>query len=96
MEVTRVTPNRSGRAKSGVKYTEPEPLEPDEDDEMANGKAADDEDDEEEGEDGEEPEEYEPPAPSTRWEASGHLTNHMQIRRRKDSEPSLGEGHEPT
>lgn len=58
----RDTPNRSARAKSGVKYTEPEPLELDEEDELAdskkhatNGKV--DDDDEEEDEDDEEPEE---------------------------------------
>lgn len=62
-EVARETPNRSGRAKGAFKYTEPGPLELDEDDEIddtkeaTNGKVKDDEDDEEEGEDGDEPEE---------------------------------------
>lgn len=61
VESTRHTPNRSARAKSGVKYTKPGPLDLDEEDELAykyatNGKVKD-EDDEEEGEEDEEPEE---------------------------------------
>lgn len=63
VEAARETQNRSGRAKSAVKYKEPGPLELDEDDEfvdakdVTNGKVADEEDGEEEGEDGDEPEE---------------------------------------
>ncbi|KAB5566513.1 hypothetical protein GE09DRAFT_1107068 [Coniochaeta sp. 2T2.1] len=64
VEVPRGTP-RSARAKVGVKYKGPEPLEIDEDDEAleteepTNGKADDDEEeDDEEGEDGAEPDEY--------------------------------------
>jgi len=58
----RGTP-RSARAKAGVKYKEPDPLDVEEDEEVPeaeaiNGKAEDDGDeDDEEGEDGAEPDE---------------------------------------
>jgi hypothetical protein len=62
VEVTNQTSGRSGRAKAGVKYTEPGPLELDDEEEAQNGKDATiaevkDEDEEEDGEDGDEPEE---------------------------------------
>jgi hypothetical protein len=63
VDVPKGTLKRSGRPKAGVKYTEPQPLELEEDEDMddvkaeTNGDVKEEDDDDEEGEDGEEPEE---------------------------------------